>query len=106
MDAVVGREVQVVPIPTTLPGFVSTTLSAGPGVDIEHQAGGAAALRQSSGPGHAVVGPEEERAVDVHQIAGIGAVAARVDVIDQPVPAAVPSLFQSSSPWVPSSAAK
>ena len=64
-------------------------------------------LFHSSYAVRAVVGREEQRAVDVRPGSGIRAAAAGVDVLDHArCRRAVPSLFHSSTPLVPSLAAK
>ena len=54
----------------------------------------------------AVGGREEQRAVDVREVAGDEPLPPGLMSLTRTVPAAVPSLFHSSAPCVPSSAAK
>ena len=80
------------------------------GVDVLDQdgaGGGAVALPQLAAV-RAVVGREEQRAVDVRQVAGErwSRPMPGLMSLTRTVPAAVPSLFHSSRPFVPSSAVK
>ena len=54
----------------------------------------------------AVVGREEQRAVDVRQVIGVRVAAPGLMSLTRTVPAAVPSLFHSSVPLVASSSAE
>ena len=82
-----------------LPGWMSLTRTVPAAVP---------SLFHSSSPCAAVVGREEQRAVDVRQVAGTGYELPPPGLMSltRTVPAAVPSLFHSSTPLTPSSAEK
>ena len=82
--------------------------AAAAGVDVldEDGAGGGAVALPQLQPVRAVVGREEQRAVDVRQVAGSEPALPGLMSLTSTVPAAVPSLFHSSTPCTPSSAVK
>src|SRR4029453_8172704 len=88
--------------------IVAALGAARAGVDVFHErgpGGGAVALPGLIAVGSVVCG-EEKCAVDAGQGGDVRTIRARIDVLDEGRPLAVPSLFQSSRPWLLSGALK